>query len=324
MAGVRPVIRGVGRYLPERIVPNSAFEHLDTSDEWIRTRTGILERRFAADGQLTSELAVNAARDALDDAGVEPGDIDLILLATSTPDRTFPSTAVTVQRELGITQGFAFDVQAVCAGFVYALANANALLRAGDARRALVIGAETFSRILDMRDRSTCILFGDGAGAVILENRPADGTNRDRGILATDTRSDGRYQHLLYVDGGVSSTQTAGFIRMDGKEVFRHAVNKLETSTRDCLTKAGLSTKDVDFLVPHQANLRIINKTAEKLGIPSDRVVATVRHHGNTSAASIPLALHAAVSAGSILPGNILVTNAIGGGLAWGSVVIRW
>ena len=325
MTTVRAVAKGVGAYLPERIVLNSEFEEwLDTSDEWIRTRTGITRRHFASTGQTTSDLAVRASREAIEDAGFEASDIDLIVLATSTPDNTFPSTATAVQSELGITNGYAFDLQAVCAGFVYALANANALLLTGEAKRALVVGAETFSRILDMNDRSTCILFGDGAGAVVLEAENGKGSSADSGILATDIRSDGTFRDLLYVDGGVSTTQTAGYIRMNGREVFRHAVEKLTSSTHRALSNAGLSPHEVDLVVPHQANLRIINATAKRLGIPESRIIVTVGEHGNTSAASIPLALRAAKVNGKLHPGDLVVNKAIGGGLAWGSVVIRW
>ena len=325
MTAVRSVAKGVGGYLPERVVHNAEFEEwLDTSDQWIRTRTGISRRHFASAGQTTSDLAARASREAIEDAGFEASDIDLIVLATSTPDNTFPSSATAVQSELGIKNGYAFDVQAVCAGFVYALANANALLQTGEAKRALVIGAETFSRILDMNDRSTCILFGDGAGAVVLEAQNSKGRNTDSGILSTDIRSDGSYRDLLYVDGGVSTTQTAGYIRMNGREVFRHAVEKLTDSTLRALSKAGFSAQEVDLVVPHQANLRIINATAKRLGIPESRIMVTVGEHGNTSAASIPLALRAAKLNGNLHSGDLVVSKAIGGGLAWGSVVIRW
>ena len=322
---IRSVVRGVGHCLPDRVVPNSEFEqHLDTSDEWIRTRTGIRQRHFAREGELTSDLAERAAREALESSGFDPSDIDLIVLATSTPDLTFPSTATKVQSGLGIRSGYAFDLQAVCAGFVYALANANALLVAGQAKRALVIGAETFSRILDMDDRGTCILFGDGAGALILEAQRQCGETADRGILAADIRSDGQYRDLLYVDGGVSATQTSGCIRMNGREVFRHAVDKLTESAETALRNAGLEIADVDLMVPHQANLRIIRATAKRLGFPEKDIVITVGEHGNTSAASIPLAIQSACEQGRIGEGDVVVAKAIGGGLAWGSVVIRW
>lgn len=322
---IRSTIRSVGHYLPKRIVPNSEFEkNLDTNDEWIRTRTGISQRHFASNGESTSDMAVRAAREAVEAADMDPKDIDLIVVATSTPDLTFPSTATKVQAELGILNGFAFDMQAVCAGFVYALANANALLTTGQARRALVIGAETFSHILDMEDRSTCILFGDGAGALLLEASEQTGSNQDPGILASEIRSDGRYRDLLYVDGGVSTTQTSGFIRMNGREIFRHAVEKLVESSEVVLQKAGLATEDADLMVPHQANLRIIYATAKRLGFPKEKIVTTVDQHGNTSAASIPLALSCAHLSGQLQKGQLVVTNAIGGGLTWGSIVMRW
>lgn len=320
----RAVVRGVGHYLPERVVPNAWFEdRIDTSDEWIRSRSGIERRHFAAEGQTTSELAANAAQKALDMAGLQPDDIDAMIVATSTADLTFPSAATMVQERLGMSRGFAFDIQAVCAGFVYALANANALIISDQAKRVLVIGAETFSRILDWNDRSTCVLFGDGAGAVVLEADEGKGTTDDRGILSVDLNSDGRLRDLLYVDGGVS-TQSTGYLRMQGKEVFRHAVEKLAQTAHDALDKVGLSAEDVDWIVPHQANLRIIKSTAQKMGIGMDRVVLTVQDHGNTSAASIPLALSVGVERGQIKKGDLVVTEAIGGGLAWGSVVLRW
>ncbi len=320
----RAVVRGVGHYLPDRIVPNSWFEErIDTSDEWIRSRSGIERRHFAAEGQTTSELAANAATKALQMAGLEPDDIDALIVATSTADLTFPSAATMVQDRIGMTRGFAFDVQAVCAGFVFALSNAQALIVSGQARRVLVIGAETFSRILDWNDRGTCVLFGDGAGALVLEAAEGKGTNDDRGILATDLHSDGRYRDILYVDGGVSTGAT-GHLRMQGKEVFRHAVEKLAETAHTSLEKANLSAGDVDWIVPHQANLRIIKATAQRMQVPMDRVVVTVQDHGNTSAASIPLALAVGVERGQIKEGDLIVTEAIGGGLAWGSVVIRW
>jgi 3-oxoacyl-[acyl-carrier-protein] synthase-3 len=317
-------VKGVGHYLPERVVLNSEFEAtLDTSDEWIRSRSGIERRHFAAEGETTSALATHAARNALADAGIEADSIDAIILATSTADMTFPSAATMVQAALGMTRGFAFDVQAVCAGFVYALANANAMIASGQADRVLVIGAETFSRIMDWTDRSTCVLFGDGAGALVLEATEGAGTSEDRGILATDLNSDGRYRDLLYVDGGVA-TQNTGFLRMQGNQVFRHAVEKLAKTAETALERAGLTNADVDWIVPHQANIRIIQGTAKKMGVPMDRVVVTVQDHGNTSAASIPLALSVAKGRGQIKPGDLLVTEAIGGGLAWGAVVLRW
>lgn len=321
---IRAVVRGVGHYLPERIVPNSELESLvETSDEWIKSRSGIERRHFAAEGETTSVLATHAARAALADAGLEGNDVDAIVLATSTADLTFPSAATMVQANLGMTRGFAFDVQAVCAGFVYALTNANALIISGQAKRVLVIGAETFSRLMDWTDRTTCVLFGDGAGALVLEAQETPGTAADRGILATDLNSDGRYKDILYVDGG-TSTGTVGHLRMAGKEVFRHAVEKLAETANASLEKAGLTSSDVDWIVPHQANIRIIEGTAKKMQLPMDRVVVTVQDHGNTSAASIPLALSVGKSRGQIKEGDLIVTEAIGGGLAWGSVVLRW
>ncbi len=322
---IRAVVEGVGHYLPERVVPNTHFESfLDTSDEWIRSRSGIERRHFAAEGQLTSDLALKAAQHALENAGCGPDDIDGILVATSTPDLTFPSVATMVQNDLGMTRGFGFDVQAVCAGFIYALANANALIVSGQAKRLLVIGAETFSRIMDWTDRSTCVLFGDGAGAIVLAAHDADGTADDRGILSTDLNSDGRYREMLFVDGGVSSTGTSGKLRMQGNPLFRQAVEKLTSTAEAALEKAGLQDADVDWIVPHQANIRIIQGTARKMGIPMDRVIVTVQDHGNTSAASIPLALSVGVAEGKIKRGDVLVSEAIGGGLAWGAVVLRW
>ena len=321
---IRAVVRGVGHYLPDRVVPNAEFETLlDTSDDWIRSRSGIERRHFAAEGQTTSDMATRAARAALTDAGMLPDDVDAIILATSTADLTFPSAATMVQAALGMTRGFAFDVQAVCAGFVYALANAAALITSGQAQRVLVIGAETFSRLMDWTDRSTCVLFGDGAGALVLEAADGTGTSADRGILATDLHSDGRFRDLLYVDGGVS-THSTGVLRMQGREVFRHAVEKLAQTAHTALEKAGLTAEDVDWIVPHQANLRIISATAQRMQVPMERVVMTVQDHGNTSAASIPLALSVGCQRGQIKEGDLIVTEAIGGGLAWGSVVLRW
>ncbi|MBT8413974.1 MAG: ketoacyl-ACP synthase III [Boseongicola sp.] len=320
----RAQVRGVGHYLPKRVVPNSEFETtIDTSDEWIRSRSGIERRHFAADDETTSDMATAAATRALDMAGLAAQEIDAIIVATSTPDLTFPSVATMVQAKLGMTKGFAFDVQAVCAGFVFALANANALIISGQANRVIVIGAETFSRIMDWNDRTTSVLFGDGAGALVLEAADGTGTNTDRGILATDLNSDGRHKDILYVDGGVS-TQSTGHLRMQGKEVFRHAVEKLASTAHTALDKVGLTGDDIDWIVPHQANLRIIKSTAQKMGVGLDRVVLTVQDHGNTSAASIPLALSVGVERGQIKPGNLIVTEAIGGGLAWGAVVLRW
>lgn len=320
----RAVVQGVGHYLPEQVIPNSWFESkLDTTDEWIRARTGIESRHFAAAGETVSELATKAALSVLAEAGRAADDIDAVIVATSTPDLTFPSAATIVQGNLGMTRGFAFDVQAVCAGFVFGLSQANALIVSGQARRILVIGAETFSSILDWNDRTTCVLFGDGAGAVLLEVAECEGSNDDRGILATDLHSDGRYRDILYVDGGVS-TREIGHLRMQGREVFRHAVEKLAATAQASLDSLKLDGADLDWLVPHQANLRIIRSTAQKLGLGLERVVLTVQEHGNTSAASIPLALSVGVERGQIKPGDLLLTEAIGGGLAWGSVILRW
>ncbi len=320
----RAVVIGTGHYLPERVVENAEFEDkLDTSDEWIRSRSGIERRHFAADDETTSDMATQAALAALKDAGLEGSDVDAIVLATSTADLTFPSAATMVQAAIGMTKGFAFDVQAVCAGFVYALSNANALIASGQANRVLVIGAETFSRIMDWTDRSTCVLFGDGAGAVLLEAQDQPGTTDDRGILATDLNSDGRYKDLLYVDGGVA-TRSTGHLRMQGNQVFRHAVEKLAQTAHTALDSVGLGAEDVDWIVPHQANIRIIQGTAKKMGLPMEKVVVTVQDHGNTSAASIPLALSVGKKRGQIKEGDLVVTEAIGGGLAWGSVVLRW
>lgn len=321
---IRAVVKGVGHYLPDRVVPNAELESLvETTDEWIRSRSGIERRHFAAEGQTTSDLATRAAKAALADAGLVADDIDAIVLATSTADLTFPSAATMVQAGLGMTRGFAFDVQAVCAGFVFAMTNANALILSGQAKRVLVIGAETFSRLMDWKDRTTCVLFGDGAGAVILEASEGAGTSADRGILSTDLNSDGRHKDILYVDGG-TSTGTTGHLRMQGKEVFRHAVEKLAETAHTALDKAGLTGEDVDWIVPHQANIRIIEGTAKRMQVPMDRVVVTVQDHGNTSAASIPLALSVGKARGQIKQGDLVVTEAIGGGLAWGSVVLRW
>lgn len=320
---LRAVVRGVGHYLPVRVVPNSEFVNwIDTSDEWIRTRSGIERRHFAAEGETTSILATHAARAALADAGLDAGSIDAIVVATSTADLTFPSVATMVQANLGMTRGFAFDLQAVCAGFVYALTTANALILSGQANRILVIGAETFSKLMDWTDRTTSVLFGDGAGALVLEGQDQPGTSADRGILASDLHSDGSFKDLLYVDGGVSTGQT-GHLRMEGKEVFRHAIEKLAETAHSALDKAGLTPEDVSWIVPHQANIRIIEGTAKRMQVPMERVVVTVQDHGNTSAASIPLAISVGKARGQIKPGDLLVTEAIGGGLAWGSVVLR-
>ena len=321
----RSVVVGYGHYLPERIVENAEFESsLDTTDEWIRTRSGIERRHFAAEGQHTSDLAAEAAKAALEQAGLTAGDIDAIVVATSTPDLTFPSVATMVQQKIGMERGFGFDVQAVCAGFVFALTTANGLILSGQAERVLVIGAETFSRIMDWTDRGTCVLFGDGAGALILEAQECAGTTADRGILSADLNSDGRYKDMLFVDGGVSSTGTSGKLRMQGNALFRQAVEKLASTADAALHKAGLTHSDVDWIVPHQANIRIIQGIARKMGVPLDQVIITVQDHGNTSAASIPLAMSVGKKSGKIKTGDLIVTEAIGGGLAWGSVVLRW
>ena len=321
---IRAVVRGIGHYLPERVVPNSEFEAtLDTSHDWIVSRSGIHQRHFAAENETTSDLAIQAANRALAAAGLDPNDLDAIIVATSTADLTFPSAATMVQNGIGMTRGFAYDVQAVCAGFVFALSTANAQIVSGQANRVMVIGAETFSRIMDWQDRTTCVLFGDGAGALILEAQEGQGAKSDRGILSVDLNSDGRHRDILYVDGGVS-TQTTGYLRMHGKEVFRHAVEKLAATAQTAMTRAKITSDEVDWVVPHQANIRIIQGTAKKMGVPDERVVKTVQNHGNTSAASIPLALSVAVQDGQIQQGQVVVTEAIGGGLAWGAVVLRW
>jgi 3-oxoacyl-[acyl-carrier-protein] synthase-3 len=318
------VVLGCGSYLPQRVLTNEELARtVDTSDEWITQRTGIRERHIAAPGEFTSHLALNAARAALADANIEAQDIDLIVLATSTPDNTFPATAVSVQAELGINHGAAFDLQAVCSGFVYGLATADGLLKSGVFKRALVIGAETFSRILDWNDRGTCVLFGDGAGAVVLEAQPEEKAN-GRGILATQLRSDGRYKEKLYVDGGPSSTGTVGHLRMEGREVFRHAVTNIASVVVDTLKASGHSAGEIDWFVPHQANKRIIDGSAQKLGIGLDKVVTTVDKHGNTSAASIPLALGVARADGRIKRDDLILLEAMGGGFTWGAVLLRW
>ena len=322
---VRAVPTGIGHYLPDRVVENSEFEtSLNTSDEWIRSRSGIERRHFAAEGETTSQMAVKAEQGALAMAGLKPDDIDAVIVATSTPDLTFPSVGTMVQEGLGMTRGFAFDVQAVCAGFIFALANANGMILSGQAEKVLVIGAETFSRIMDWDDRATCVLFGDGAGALVLEARSGSGHSDDRGILSVDLNSDGRYRDMLYVDGGVSTSGTAGKLRMQGNPLFRQAVEKLAKTAHAALDKVKLGSEAVDWIVPHQANIRIIQGTAKKMGVPMDKVIVTVQDHGNTSAASIPLALSVGVAEGKVKPGDLLVAEAIGGGLAWGAVVMRW
>ncbi len=322
--GFRSLVVGCGAYLPERVLTNHELaEGLDTSDEWIRQRTGIGERRIAAPGELTSDLAVVAARRALESAGMSGTDLDLIVLATATPDHTFPATATKVQARLGMKRGAAFDVQAVCSGFVFALSVADNAIRLGQARTALVIGAETFSRILDWQDRGTCVLFGDGAGAVVL-NAAADTGPGGRGVLATRLHSDGRQHDILYVDGGPSSTRTTGLLRMEGREVFRQAVQHLTEAVDEALAAAGLNAADLDWLVPHQANSRIIDAIGRKLGLGPEKIVMTIERHANTSAASIPLALAEAVGDGRIRPGHLVLMEALGGGLTWGASVVRW
>jgi 3-oxoacyl-[acyl-carrier-protein] synthase-3 len=321
----RSVILGCGSYLPHEVVTNADLAlKVDTSDDWIVQRTGIHERRIAAPGEVTSHLATHAAQAALAHAHVDAQSIDLIVLATSTPDNTFPASAVSVQANLGITQGAAFDLQAVCTGFVYALATADALLRSGAFSRALVIGAETFSRILDWTDRTTCVLFGDGAGAVVLDAQDQPGTREDRGVLAVRLRSDGRHKSKLYVDGGPSSTGTVGHIRMEGREVFKHAVLMITDVVKEALATTEFKLEDVDWFIPHQANKRIIDGSAHKLGIDPTKIVTTVDRHGNTSAASIPLALADAVADRRVKRGDLLLFEAMGGGFTWGAALVRW
>ena len=325
MTVLRSVVRGTGSYLPDRVLTNDELSKMvDTSDDWIVQRSGIRQRHIAAEGEFTSDLATHAARAALEDAGFDAGEIDLIVLATATPDNTFPATAVTVQANLGIEQGAAFDVQAVCSGFVYALTTADAMVRGGNARKALVIGAETFSRILDWEDRSTCVLFGDGAGAIVIEGVEQPGKPDDRGILSSRLRSDGRHKDKLYVDGGPSTTGTVGHLRMQGREVFRHAVGMVSDVIDGALADAGAAADDIDWFVPHQANKRIIDATARKFGWPEEKVVVTVDLHGNTSAASIPLALDVATRDGRIKAGQLVMLEAMGGGLTWGAALLRW
>lgn len=322
---LRSVVCGVGAYLPERVVTNGELARtVDTSDAWIRERTGIAQRHLAAEGELTSDLAAAAASRALAAAGVRASAVDLVLVATSTPDHTFPATATAVQRKLGMGRGIAFDLQAVCAGFAYALATADGFLRTGQARTALVIGAETFSRLLDWQDRGTCVLFGDGAGAVILRADEQRGAKTDRGILATHLGADGRHYGDLWVDGGPSATGTTGHLRMNGREVFRHAVAELAAAAATVLDKGGFAPGDLDWLVPHQANKRIIDAVGKRLRLPAEKVILTVDRHANTSAASIPLALEEGVADGRIRAGDLVVANAMGGGFTWGAALIRW
>jgi 3-oxoacyl-[acyl-carrier-protein] synthase-3 len=322
---IRSIITGTGSHLPARIITNAALaDRVDTSDAWIFERTGIRQRHIAADHEFTSDLGLAAARAALAAAGREAGEIDLIIVATATPDQTFPSTATIIQARLGIPDCVAFDVAAVCSGFLYALTVADAMLRTGAHARALVIGAETFSRLLDWEDRTTCVLFGDGAGAVVLEAASSSGANSDRGILATKLHADGQHNQLLFVDGGPGSTATVGKLRMRGREVFRHAVTNLSAVMHEVLETVGLAAGDVDWVVPHQANLRILEATARKLGLPAERVITTVHDHANTSAASVPLALDVAVRDGRIQPGQLLLLEAMGGGFTWGAAALRW
>jgi 3-oxoacyl-[acyl-carrier-protein] synthase III len=325
VAVIRSVVRGVGAALPKRRMTNADMAQIvDTTDDWIVERTGIHARHIASDTELTSDLGAAAAKQALVRAGIDPIDIDLIICATATPDRTFPATAVKIQAMLGVSKGAAFDVQAVCSGFVFAMTLADSLLRTGQATRALVIGAETFSRILDWTDRGTCVLFGDGAGAVVLEAVPQTGGRDDRGVLATRIRSDGRYEDLLYVDGGPGSTKTVGHLRMNGREVFRHAVQKISGVMEELLVISGYAADEIDLFVPHQANRRILDGVAKKLGVSPDKIVMTLDQHGNTSAASIPLALNSAFEQHRVSEGNLIMMEAMGGGFTWGAVLLRW
>lgn len=322
---IRSVVLGVGSALPRRIMKNADFEGMvETSDEWIAQRTGIRQRHIASDDETTASLGEAAARAALDAAGMTPDDIDLIVLATSTPNNTFPATAVEIQHRLGMRHGFAFDMQAVCSGFVYAVATADVYIKSGMAKRVLVIGSETFSRILDWTDRGTCVLFGDGAGAIVVEAVEGEGTSADRGVIASSLRSDGSHKEKLYVDGGPSTTQTVGHLRMEGREVFKHAVGMITDVIEETFGQAGITAEDLDWFVPHQANKRIIDASAKKLGIAEEKVVITVDRHGNTSAASVPLALSVAVADGRIQKGDLVMLEAMGGGFTWGAVLIRW
>ena len=325
MAVIRSVIRGVGAHLPRRVVTNHDLTSIvDTSDEWIVERSGIRSRHIASEDELTSDLGRAAAHQALVRAGIDPVDIDLVICATATPDKTFPATAVRIQHQLGVSKGAAFDIHAVCSGFVYALTVADTFLRTGQFKRAVVIGAETFSRILDWNDRSTCVLFGDGAGAVVLEAQPQRGSREDRGILSALIRSDGRYEELLYVDGGPSSTKTVGHLRMNGREVFRHAIQKISGVIEETLVATGYSADEIDLYVPHQANARILEGIAKKLNVSPEKIMMTLSRHGNTSAASIPLALAAAVDEHRVKEGDLVLMEAMGGGFTWGAVLVRW
>ncbi|WP_458760779.1 beta-ketoacyl-ACP synthase III [Afipia sp. TerB] len=325
MTVLRSVVLGYGSYLPERVLTNAELAQMvDTSDEWIVQRTGIRQRHIAAEGECTSHLGLKAAQAAIAKAGIDAQSIDLIVLATSTPDNTFPATAVAIQNGLGINHGAAFDLQAVCSGFIFGLATADNFLKAGTFKRALVIGAETFSRILDWNDRGTCVLFGDGAGAVVLDAQPQPGNTSDRGVLTTHLRSDGRHKDKLFVDGGPSSTQTVGHLRMEGREVFKHAVGMITDVIVDAFDATGTTADDINWLVPHQANKRIIDASAKKLHIAPEKVVLTVDRHGNTSAASIPLALAAAADDGRIKTNDLIMLEAMGGGFTWGSALLRW
>ena len=323
MSSIRTIIKGCGHYLPNKIVNNEYFEEfLDTSDDWIYSRTGIKQRHFASKKELTSDLAIKAAKNALLDAKVSPKNIDVLILATTTPDQTFPSTATKVQHGIGMSSGYAFDIQAVCAGFIFALNNADALIKSKQAKRVLVIGAETFSRILNWKDRSTCVLFGDGAGAVVLEAEQKELNNR--GLLASALHSNGKYNDLLYVNGGVSSSKGSGHVVMQGKEVFKHAVSKLVEASEETLKNAKINKNEVSWIVPHQANIRIIKSTAKKLEVDKSKIILTVDVHGNTSAASIPLAISTAKMQNKFRKNDIILLEAIGGGLVWGAMVLRW
>ncbi len=325
MGTIRSIIRSVGAHLPKRIMTNDDISKIvDTTDQWITERTGIKQRHIAADDELTSDLGTAAAHQALVRAGIDPVDIDLVVCATSTPDRTFPATAVKIQAELGVTKGAAFDVQAVCSGFVYALTIADNFLKTGQSKRAVVIGAETFSRILDWEDRGTCVLFGDGAGAVVLEAQPQKGEANPRGILSTRLRSDGRFYDMLYVDGGPGSTKTVGHLRMNGREVFRHAVQKISGVIEETLLETGFAANEISLFVPHQANKRILDGVARKLGVDPNKIVVTLDRHGNTSAASIPLALNQAFEDHRIKEGDLILMEAMGGGFTWGAALVRW